>query len=129
MPTGANVSLTSTTQRLIPPQTPVILSEAKNPRISLLPLHLLSPLHLSTRHPERSNLRTMQVAQSKDPDTAHLPKTARPILPTTPTALAIAVAPSVAVAPAIAVELAVALASGVGPGFSPDIQPHHKTGL
>jgi hypothetical protein len=34
------------------------------------------------RHPERSSLRTLQAAQSKDPESARLPKTARRFLPT-----------------------------------------------
>jgi len=149
MITGVNASTTPTSQRLTSHQTlfaaahvrsvsslhraqpPVILSEAKNPRISPLPLplllssplslHLHSSFHPKPRHPKRSSLRTLQAAQPKDPDTAHLTKTAQPILPTTPTGVAVAVV--------VASALAVALAPGVGPGFSPDIQTHHENGL
>jgi hypothetical protein len=57
------------------------------------------------RHPERSSLRTLQAAQSKDPDTPHLTKTDRTISPENVYAFAVAVA----------------FASEIGPGFSPDI--------
>jgi hypothetical protein len=57
-------------------------------------------------------LRILQAAQSKDPDTLYRASTAQTFSPTHH-ALAFAVAP----------------ASEIGPGFSPDIQHHQKSGL
>jgi hypothetical protein len=69
-------------------------------RAKLDRLPLLTP---KARHPERNSLRTLQAVQSKDPDTPQLTKTDRTISTEN------------------AVAFAVAVASGIGPGFSPDI--------
>jgi hypothetical protein len=62
-------------------------------------LDRLPLLTRKSRHPERS------AAKSKDPDTPHLTKTARPISTRNTVVFAVAVA----------------VASEIGPGFSPDI--------
>jgi hypothetical protein len=46
-----------------------------------VPLQTRRPLLLRVRHPERSSLRTLQAAQSKDPDTICTTQTPRTFQP------------------------------------------------
>jgi hypothetical protein len=41
----------------------------------------MQPASFQDRHPERSSLRTLQAAQSKDPDTIHTTQTPRTFQP------------------------------------------------
>jgi hypothetical protein len=77
---------------------PQLSLECRVPHISILMCGLRAKLGRlpfptpKARHPERSSLRTLQAAQSKDPDTLHLTKTDQTLSPRSAVTLAVAVA-------------------------------------